>query len=240
MAPPPDDDLDLDPARRQFVDDLYARREDLTHYEFLGVPKDADRKALSRAYFERSTLLHPDRYRGKRLGAYAAKMQELFFLLTESYDVLRDKAAREAYDVALGDTGSLRREIALPAQREERARAMVAMRERYERQRASVTSWVETAKQARAAGDLAGATSALEHAERLVPSDPTIKAFADQVRSEVAARLVDGYVQKALVAERMQQWEAAAETWKLVLAARPHDAAVAARLSQILARIPRH
>jgi hypothetical protein len=68
-----------------------------THYEVLGVDPSTNQEDLRRAYVRRARALHPDRHIGDdpgRAAAAARAMQEV----NEAWRVLRDPAARAAYD----------------------------------------------------------------------------------------------------------------------------------------------
>jgi molecular chaperone DnaJ len=62
------------------------------YYEILGVPKNADEKALKTAYRNLAKKLHPDANHGSK--ETDAKFKEL----NEAYDVLKDQQKRAAYD----------------------------------------------------------------------------------------------------------------------------------------------
>lgn len=64
------------------------------HYKVLGVPRDADARAIKRAYRERVKHWHPD-MNG------SAQAAEVFHALHEAYATLRDANARAAYDERL-------------------------------------------------------------------------------------------------------------------------------------------
>ena len=71
-----------------------------THYEVLGVDASTGPEDLRRAYVRRARALHPDRQVGAdpdRAAASARAMQEV----NEAWRVLRDPAARAAYDAGL-------------------------------------------------------------------------------------------------------------------------------------------
>ena len=68
-----------------------------THYEVLGVPRTADAAAIRAAYIAQIKRYHPDRLRSKGGGLDEAKAQEI----NRAFDVLRDPAKREAYDLSL-------------------------------------------------------------------------------------------------------------------------------------------
>jgi curved DNA-binding protein CbpA len=96
-----DEDVDIEPAKRQRILDLYYRLDQLTHYQVFGVAPTADKKAIKAAYFEIVNVFHPDRYFGKRVGSFKAKLERVFARLTESYDVLSRNASRAEYDAYL-------------------------------------------------------------------------------------------------------------------------------------------
>jgi tetratricopeptide (TPR) repeat protein len=104
MANPPelDEDVDLDPERRRYVLEVFARLDALTFYELLEIPRDASEKMVKRAYFQIVRVTHPDRYFGKNLGSYKAKLEAIFARQTRAYETLSDAAARGAYDATLG------------------------------------------------------------------------------------------------------------------------------------------
>lgn len=54
----------------------------------LGVPQNADKRALKHAYFALSKEIHPDRYYGKRLGSFAPRMAIAFEVATRAYERL--------------------------------------------------------------------------------------------------------------------------------------------------------
>lgn len=66
-----------------------ARRlHKLSPHELLGVPADADRKALKKAYFIASKELHPDRFYGRDVGTFRTLLERLFHAITHAYESL--------------------------------------------------------------------------------------------------------------------------------------------------------
>lgn len=86
-------------ARLQALRDLI--RAECTHYQLLGIPRNADRKAIKRAYYELAALVHPDRHGGRDLGAWKPLMEALFRHVTIAHDTLGDPGARRIYDLLL-------------------------------------------------------------------------------------------------------------------------------------------
>ncbi len=104
-----DEDVEIDMDRRKRILEAFKRVQAQTHYECLGLDQDADKAAVKRAYFELSKQFHPDSLFGRRLGSYKQKMEGVFKRLTEAYDVLSKKKARQEYDEYLAATAETRR-----------------------------------------------------------------------------------------------------------------------------------
>lgn len=68
------------------------------YYDILGVPKNADAKAIKRAYYEKAKKYHPDS--NKDDPKAAAKFQEI----SEAYENLSDPAKRQSHDFGRGQT----------------------------------------------------------------------------------------------------------------------------------------
>jgi curved DNA-binding protein CbpA len=96
-----DEDVEIELSRRRRILDLYYGLDQLTHYQLFGVEPSADKKAIKAAYFEIVNVFHPDRYFGKKVGSFKAKLERVFARLTESYDVLSRSASRAEYDAYL-------------------------------------------------------------------------------------------------------------------------------------------
>lgn len=89
---------DLDEATRAEVLSVFERLDKRSHYELLGVSLEADRKELRKAYYGRAPFFHPDRYFGRHLGPFKAKMEAVFTRLTFAYETLSDPERRAEYD----------------------------------------------------------------------------------------------------------------------------------------------
>jgi curved DNA-binding protein CbpA len=91
----------LTAAERALVDRLEGRARAGSHYELLGVPRDADRRAVKEAYYELVALLHPDAFAGRMLGADAGRVTALFGAVEIAHDVLTHRERRAQYDADL-------------------------------------------------------------------------------------------------------------------------------------------
>jgi len=93
-----DEACDLDLDRKKRILDLYYRLDGLDHYALLEVRPDAEKDAIKTAYFRVVGVFHPDKYFGKQLGSFRAKLERVFSRLTEAHDVLTRRRTRQAYD----------------------------------------------------------------------------------------------------------------------------------------------
>jgi len=80
-----------------------------SYYEILQVSKDADERAIKKAYHGLALKLHPDKAKDD---AEKAKLEEQFGLITTAYNTLKDAEARKAYDELLAKGGGT---VAMPA-----------------------------------------------------------------------------------------------------------------------------
>ncbi|MGE7951594.1 J domain-containing protein [Lysinibacillus xylanilyticus] len=70
-----------------------------THYETLGVSRNATHDQIKLAYRKLSKKHHPDVSGGNK------ESEKIFLEVTEAYKVLKDQASREAYDARLDGVG---------------------------------------------------------------------------------------------------------------------------------------
>jgi curved DNA-binding protein CbpA len=88
-----DASLDLSVEMQERVIEFESRLG-LPYHEILGVPRDADVRAIKMAYFGLSKQFHPDRYFRRNLGPYALRVENIFKKVLEAYELLSDPATR--------------------------------------------------------------------------------------------------------------------------------------------------
>ncbi len=103
-----DEDIELDLERKRRVLDLFHRLNELSHYEILRVERTAEKKRIKSAYYEIAPEFHTDKYFGKRLGSFKAKIEAIFSRITVAHDVLTHKERRAEYDRQLPPSESER------------------------------------------------------------------------------------------------------------------------------------
>lgn len=118
------EDIDLELDRKRRILDLFARLDDVSYYELLGVPENADKKAIKGAYYKLAPEFHPDSYFRKNLGSFKAKIEAIFTRLTLAHDVLTARQRRAEYDAYLSQTLQNRSIADALAHADEEARAV--------------------------------------------------------------------------------------------------------------------
>ncbi|MCH2172323.1 DnaJ domain-containing protein [Myxococcota bacterium] len=87
--PEVDPDLEISIERQREILEM-ENRLDASYWELLGVSADADAKAVKRAYFALSKKYHPDRYFGREIGEFEARLTRIFRKLVEASELLLD------------------------------------------------------------------------------------------------------------------------------------------------------
>lgn len=91
------------PEHADLVRNTWRRIDWLSHYDLLGVARNASAADIRRAYFERSRLFHPDLAHRPDLAGLHRELSAVFERLKAAHDTLDDDAARAAYDRTLDD-----------------------------------------------------------------------------------------------------------------------------------------
>jgi curved DNA-binding protein CbpA len=84
-------DLPVDLQRRILE---FEASLDRPYHALLGVDRDADARAIKRAYFDLSKQFHPDRYYRREIGDYGGRLERIFKKIVEAYELLSDPATR--------------------------------------------------------------------------------------------------------------------------------------------------
>ncbi len=254
------EDVDLDPDRRRYVLEVFDQLKSLSYYELLRVPRDADKKAIKRAYFDLVGLVHPDRYFGKKLGSYKPKMEAIFVNVTKAYETLLSKDGRAKYDATLrplpapapaGAPGAQpgagpaapqpppRKAPVDPRLAERQKAAAELLKQRFEAGRSKVKEHAEAGERARKNGDFVRAAEAYRAALALSPNDAAIRAALAEVERTGADKLYEALSRQAEMLERFGRWSDAADSWRRVIAVRPADREANRRLAEALGRAGR-
>jgi tetratricopeptide (TPR) repeat protein len=96
LAPSPVD------TRRVEIQEAYEGLQARTHYEVLGIPRDATEAQVKEAYFRLAKRFHPDVHHDEALHDLRDKLEAVFIRLGEAYEVLRNPRIRMSYERQLG------------------------------------------------------------------------------------------------------------------------------------------
>jgi hypothetical protein len=92
----------LSEDQRKRIDALHDSLDHRDAFQLLEVERGASDKDVKRAYFRLSKEFHPDRFFGKEIGDYRAKVQKIFLAVKEAFELLSDKDRRAAYEESAG------------------------------------------------------------------------------------------------------------------------------------------
>jgi len=75
--------------------------EQQTHYEALGIGRNAAPQEIKKAYFTLAKRYHPDRHFNPEMNGMKETLEALFTAIHDAYETLSDQAKRDQYDLSL-------------------------------------------------------------------------------------------------------------------------------------------
>jgi hypothetical protein len=87
--------------RRQEILDAHENLKAKTHFEVLGISREATEAQVKEAYFRLAKRFHPDVHHDVALGDLRDKLEAVFIRLGEAYEVLRNARTRASYEEGL-------------------------------------------------------------------------------------------------------------------------------------------
>jgi tetratricopeptide (TPR) repeat protein len=218
------EDVDLDVERRKDILFAEAQLAGWSHWEVLGLPWNASAADAKAAYLEKVKLFHPDRYPGKRLGSYRARLEKVFRRLTEARDVIADEAKRAAYVRASAPADEFARMEARKLEDEKRSaerRARLMKQSPLFARVTRVQDLVARGKAAFAQGDFAAAANDLLLAQGMDPKNAELATLAAEAKRKAAAARAHGLYEKGIEAEALGSWSSALALFREALEADP-------------------
>jgi len=225
------EDVDLDLERRRQILRAEAVAASGTLWEALGLTWNAPSGAVKSAYLEAAKVFHPDRYAGKRLGTYRARLERIFRRATEARDVLGDETRRAAYARTTAPATEFTKMEARKLDDERRSaerRARLARQNPLVARAARVGELVGRGKAALERGDYLAAANDLQLAQSIDPSNAELSALAAEAKRRGAAQRAGEQFDKAVTAEAMGSFSAAAAGYRAALDADPRHVRAAA------------
>jgi len=234
------EDVELDVERRKEILFADAHLAKWTHWEVLGVPWNAPSAAAKAAYLDLVRIFHPDRYAGKRLGGYRARLERVFRRATEARDVLADDGRRAAYAKESAPPEEFARMEARKLEDERRAderRARLARQNPLLARAGRVGELVQRGKAAIAAGNFTAAANDLLLAQGLDPQNAELAVLAADMKRKAGAAKASELFRKALEAEAVGNVAGALETYRAALEADPANVRAAAHAAKAAAAL---
>lgn len=225
------EDVDLDLERRKEILFAEARIEGATHWDVLGLPWNAPGAAARAAYLEKVKVFHPDRYAGKRLGRYRARLEKVFRRVTEARDALADEAKRVEY---ARRTAPAEQRAALEARqldderRADERRARLARQNPLLQRAARIAELTRRGREALEAGRASQALNDLLVAQGLDPQNAQIQALVADARRRASSARAGERFEKGLAAEAMGSLSGALAAFREALEADPRHVRAAA------------
>jgi hypothetical protein len=99
-APPPEKVVPPD-ARRQEILEAHEALKTRTHFEVLGITREATEGQVKEAYFRMAKRFHPDAHHDPALSDLRDRLEAVFIRLGDAYEVLRNPRIRASYEKAL-------------------------------------------------------------------------------------------------------------------------------------------
>jgi curved DNA-binding protein CbpA len=236
------EEVDLPVERKR---EILAREAALgqDHYTFLGLKPGASAKEISGAYHEASRVFHPDRYFGKQLGSYKARLERVFRRLAEAHATLTDDAKRDAYlkanprlRVAAASAGPARApSSADDAARQAERRARLA-RHPYLARGAKAKTLVEEAKSQLQSGTPERALGLLHMANKLDPRHNPGASVRNEAQAQKNAERMKAEFERAKEAVALGDAAAAVTAYRAILALDPTSHEAALSCAQLLFR----
>ncbi len=241
--------VDLEEGRKEEIDALDGKVASNNLFEFLGVPSGASSDDVRAAFREASRKFHPDKYFGKNLGSYKAKLDRIFKRLVEANQTLTDPEKREAYlaanpfvrAAARSNTGNnpafkpaepkTETEEARDAERRQRL-----ARHPYLARATKVQELVTKSKEHAAKQEYSQAVSALNNAAQIDPQNAEVKALMVEARKGADLVRSDSSFQHALEALNRGDDALALQALKVAVNANPLNFKAAHKTSILLER----
>ncbi len=218
--------VDLDVEQRKHILFAHGHLQSWTHWQLLGIPWNADGEQVREGYREKAKIFHPDRYPGRRLGSYRARLEQIFRKLTEARDLLTVESQRVAYAQRTASPEDFARIQARKLGDEQRARerrARLARTNPLAHLASRVTDLVRRGREHMEAGRYAQAANDFTTAASLDPRSSEVKDLAGQARKLVAAERAKDAYQRGLAAEAVNNLPVSLASFLEAAAAEPDN-----------------
>ena len=238
------EEIDLPADRKKEILDLERGLDVLDHFAILGLVPGASVEEARTAYYAASKRYHPDRYYGRNIGSFRARIDRVFRRLTEAYETLHDPEKRASYlranphlDVSRA-VAPVKSEPVAPTQpidpeRAAERRARMA-RHPYLARSAKMTELVQRAKAQIVKGEPGRALADLHLALQMEPNNPELQKLQAEARHKNDVSRAAQELQKGVEAEAMGDVANAVARYHLAAELDPSSARAAYKAAFLL------
>lgn len=238
--------VDLEDGRKDEINALDLKVASNNLFEFLGVPSGAPAEEVRAAFREASRKFHPDKYFGKNLGSFKAKLDRIFKRMVEANQTLTDPDKREAYlaanpfvrAAARSTTASNPALKVAPKTETEEARdterRQRLARHPYLAKTTKVQEFLSKAKEHAAKQEYSQAVTHLNNAAQIDPLHAEVKALMIEVRKGADLVRSDSSYAHALEALNRGDDDLAVQALKVAVNANPLNFKAAHKASILL------
>jgi curved DNA-binding protein CbpA len=235
LLPALDPSLELDvEVQEQLL--AFAQRLRRPYHEILGVPRDADARAIKKAYFALSKRLHPDRYFRRRIGAFAPLIDACFKKLLEAYELLSDPATRAALQAApsgSADASPAHSSLAVRRRLRERVGALAAAKRASEERRRKAKGFFEAGMASFAKERWLEAAGSVRLAIAFDPENEAYREHFPDVQRRAHDERARALVKQAEGALELRNFAQAASLFEEAVDYRPADPELSIRAAKI-------
>jgi curved DNA-binding protein CbpA len=240
------EEVELPPERKKEILDLERALERLDAFELLGLRPGATAEEAKKAWYDASRRYHPDRYFGKNVGSFRARIDRIYKRLTEAYNTLSDPPKRAAYLAAhpeLAFTAAPKVETPESSERTPLDPQRAAeRRERFARhpylaKRGRVNELLARARGHIEAGAPGLAYTDLHLASQMEPANKDVQQLLSEARRkhEIARR--EESIQKGTALEGKGDLRGALEQYRIALSIDPQHAGASLRAAAALSQL---
>lgn len=206
------EEVDLDLERRKAILYAHAQVDKWDHWQALGVKWNASVDEARAAYLEKVKIFHPDRYGGKKLGSYRARLERIFRRITEAKDLLTQEARRAEYAAKTAPPEEFARMEARRIEDETRAEERKARLNRQNpllARAGRVAELVQRGKRLMEEGKFSQAANDFLTVASLDPRNAEAKALAQEARKRAGQERAKAALDRGLAAETVNSLQAA-------------------------------
>ncbi len=237
---PAADAVDLEPERQKEIADLDKTLEKANHFEALGLLPTSTPEEAKKAFYEASKRYHPDRFFGKNLGPFKARVDRIFKRLSEAHQVLSDPERRAAY---LKENPHLAPAPPPPRvrtkeddQRDAERRARLA-KHPYLAKAGKLNEHLTRAREHMAKNEFGHAHTQLHMASQIDPRNAEVKELLAQARKKNDQARFEFELKKGAEAERIGDLPVAVAAYKAASVINTGDAGTAYKAAKLLKRL---